>query len=226
MAVRPAPSKAVRLDQVARSLAGDGGRRSARPCAPQPAHRRIPTVIGLLAHGQGRRLGRAGTHPGTDLARNAIGSRGGTGGYFAQLTEAVKAQAIECRFVRENPVGGWNGPVRRAGSPADVRGSRPEEAVDDVVAAGFSHLVCGCGSTFPIFTTPLAGTVRPTLQLGRRPGIRARAAVLRGSPGSSTWPNAGSPSTALAFAKWRTLVCSYHLVWVSSRCCPAWLKID
>ena len=56
---------------------------------------------------------------------------------IAQLTEAVKAQAIELAVVRGKSGWGWSGPVPGAG-PRRGQGSRPD-SVDDAVAAGFAH---------------------------------------------------------------------------------------
>src|SRR6478672_11760994 len=61
----PSPSvEAVRGDQVGDLLAGDRGRDQPGRGRPQVAHRRIDGDRDT-AHGQGRRLGRAGTQTGT-----------------------------------------------------------------------------------------------------------------------------------------------------------------
>src|SRR6476646_3804034 len=76
----PSPSvEAVRGDQVGDLLAGDRGRDQPGRGRPQVAHRRIDGDRDT-AHGQGRRLGRAGTQTGTTwhATRLAVGS--GTGG--------------------------------------------------------------------------------------------------------------------------------------------------
>src|SRR6476660_5412406 len=76
----PSPSvEAVRGDQVGDLLAGDRGRDQPGRGRPQVAHRRIDGDRDT-AHGQGRRLGRAGTQTRTTwhATRLAVGS--GTGG--------------------------------------------------------------------------------------------------------------------------------------------------
>src|SRR6478736_6696759 len=158
----PSPSvEAVRGDQVGDLLAGDRGRDQPGRGRPQVAHRRIDGDRDT-AHGQGRRLGRAGTQTGTTWHATRLAVGGGTGGDRA---------------------------ADRGGQGAGDR------------AVGCA----GCGRfPTPGYTAGGYGAATPApWSTGRRAGIRCTRCCPRRSPRSSTWPNAGAPSTA-RIASWPT----------------------
>src|SRR6476646_5045870 len=137
----PSPSvEAVRGDQVGDLLAGDRGRDQPGRGRPQVAHRRIDGDRDT-AHGQGRRLGCAGTQTGTTWHATRLAVGGGTGGDRAAdrggqgAGDRAVGRAGKIRL-------GLSGPVP-ARVPADVK-EAVLKSVDDAVAAGLAHTwVCG-----------------------------------------------------------------------------------
>src|SRR6478735_3012258 len=137
----PSPSvEAVRGDQVGDLLAGDRGRDQPGRGRPQVAHRRIDGDRDT-AHGQGRRLGRAGTQTGTTWHATRLAVGGGTGGDRAAdrggqgAGDRAVGRAGKIRLRLSGPV-----PAR---VPADVK-EAVLKSVDDAVAAGLAHTwVCG-----------------------------------------------------------------------------------